>query len=230
MLRGIIKYLQRHHIALLALFLALGGTSFAAASFINGKQIKPHSLPKNRLTNSAIRSLKGDKGAQGPPGQRGPTGAQGIQGIQGVQGPPGPFPTVLAATHSLYGTFNVECDGSVCEGGNAHFTYPLAAAPTVHYIQVGGAVPTGCSGSASAPAAAPGTFCAFEGDSGGAPTARGFVNPLDDGTGTATRFGGGFYLQGSAGSNHWIEGVWVVTGTPGSAAPAKAPASAKRVN
>ncbi|HTS72228.1 MAG TPA: hypothetical protein VMG74_00780 [Gaiellaceae bacterium] len=80
MLRGITRYLQRHHIALLALFLALGGTSFAAASFINGKQIKPGSLPKNRLTKSAIKSLKGNKGVQGVPGQRGPTGAQGVAG------------------------------------------------------------------------------------------------------------------------------------------------------
>ena len=61
MLAGIASYLRRHHVALLALFLALGGTSLAAASFINGKQIKPGSIPKNRLTASAIRSLKGNK-------------------------------------------------------------------------------------------------------------------------------------------------------------------------
>ena len=78
MLGGITKYLRRHHVALLALFIALGGTSaYAAASFINGKQIKPGSLPKNRLTKSAIKSLKGNKGAQGLPGQRGPTGPLG---------------------------------------------------------------------------------------------------------------------------------------------------------
>jgi hypothetical protein len=89
MLRGITKYVGRHSIAFLALFVALGGTSFAAANFINGKQIKPGSIPKNRLTNSAIRQLKGAKGAQGPPGQRGATGPQGIQGIQGIPGTPG---------------------------------------------------------------------------------------------------------------------------------------------
>src|SRR5690348_580733 len=93
MLKGFTKHLGRNSIALLALFVALGGTSYAAASFINGKQIKPGSLPKNRLTKSAIKSLHGAKGAQGVPGQRGPTGAQGIQG---VQGPPGAAGTALA--------------------------------------------------------------------------------------------------------------------------------------
>lgn len=78
MLRGITKYLGRHHVALLALFLALGGTSaYAAASLINGKQIKPNSIPKNRLTKKAVKQLHGAKGAQGLPGQRGPTGPLG---------------------------------------------------------------------------------------------------------------------------------------------------------
>jgi len=87
MLRGITRVMGRHGIALLALFVALGGTSFAAASFINGKQIKPNSIPKNRLTKSAVKSLHGAKGAKGVPGQRGPTGAQGAPGTPGAAGP-----------------------------------------------------------------------------------------------------------------------------------------------
>ena len=88
-------------IATLALFVALGGTSVAAVSYINGKQIKPHSIPKNRLTKSAVRSLHGAKGAAGAPGQRGPTGAQGPQGIQGTQGVQGPIgPSDVYSTRS----------------------------------------------------------------------------------------------------------------------------------
>jgi hypothetical protein len=41
------------------------------------------------------------------------------------------------------------------------FPVPLASAPTAHFIPAGGAVPPGCSGSVSAPAAAPGNLCAF---------------------------------------------------------------------
>jgi hypothetical protein len=80
MTRGLGRFLRHNAIALLALFLALGGTSFAAATLINGKLIKPHTIAKNRLTNKAIAQLRGNRGPQGPAGAagaRGPTGAQG---------------------------------------------------------------------------------------------------------------------------------------------------------
>ena len=90
MTRGFGRFLRRNTIALLALFLALGGTSYAAATLISGSQIKPHTIAKNRLTNKAIKQLKGNRGARGPAGAPGAPGAQGIQGIQGIQGPAGP--------------------------------------------------------------------------------------------------------------------------------------------
>ena len=61
-------------ISVLALFVALGGTSLAAVGFINGKNIKPHSIPTDRLTKGALQALHG---AQGPPGPRGPKGDTG---------------------------------------------------------------------------------------------------------------------------------------------------------
>ncbi len=85
-----ITYVRRHHIGLLALFLALGGTSLAAASFINGRQITQHSIPKDRLTYGALASLKGARGAQGLRGLQGVQGLQGGPGSQGPQGPQGP--------------------------------------------------------------------------------------------------------------------------------------------
>jgi hypothetical protein len=80
MTRGLGRFLRQNTIALLALFVALGGTSFAAATLINGSQIKPHTIAKNRLTNRAIAQLRGNRGPAGPAGpagQRGPTGPQG---------------------------------------------------------------------------------------------------------------------------------------------------------
>jgi hypothetical protein len=73
-------------VAAVALFVALGGSSLAAASFINGKHIKPHSIPTNRLTKKAIKALHGAKGAQGAQGAQGPQGLPGIQGLQGTPG------------------------------------------------------------------------------------------------------------------------------------------------
>jgi hypothetical protein len=74
-------------IATLALFVALGGTSVAAVSYINGRQIRPHSIPKNRLTHRAITQLKAN---------RGPRGLRGARGPAGPVGPTGPGPVVLA--------------------------------------------------------------------------------------------------------------------------------------
>ena len=81
MLVGFTAFLRRQAIALLALFVALGGTSFAAANLISGSQIKPHTIAKNRLTNSAVRQLHGTQGARGPAG---PQGAQGAPGANGT--------------------------------------------------------------------------------------------------------------------------------------------------
>jgi hypothetical protein len=87
---GVAAYVRRHHLGLLALFVALGGTSFAAAGVIKGSQIAPHSILKNRLTNGAIRSLKGSQGTQGAPGAQGPQGSSGARGPQGAAGAAGP--------------------------------------------------------------------------------------------------------------------------------------------
>lgn len=89
MSRGFARFLRQNAIALLALFLALGGTSFAAATLISGSQIKPHTIAKNRLTNKAIKQLKGNRGPRGLQGARGPTGAQGTQGARGPTGAQG---------------------------------------------------------------------------------------------------------------------------------------------
>lgn len=98
----IARYARTNFLALLALFIALGGTSFAAANAINGKSIKPHTIPKNRLTNSAIRSLKGARGArgaQGAQGAQGPTGGSGAKGTTGAKGPTGAAGTAVAYAH-----------------------------------------------------------------------------------------------------------------------------------
>jgi len=70
-------------IATVALFVALGGSSLAAASFINGKHIKPHSIPTNRLTKKAIKALHG---AKGPQGAQGPQGVQGFRASRAYRG------------------------------------------------------------------------------------------------------------------------------------------------
>jgi hypothetical protein len=52
----------RHHVALLALFVALGGTA-AAATYISGTRIKPRSIPENRLAPKAAAAFKASEPA-----------------------------------------------------------------------------------------------------------------------------------------------------------------------
>ncbi|HYZ76564.1 MAG TPA: hypothetical protein VE596_04240 [Gaiellaceae bacterium] len=77
--------------ATLALFVALGGTSFAAASLVpansvGSTQIKNRSIRLIDIRKKAITLLKGQKGPRGPAG---PPGAQGVKGDKGDKGDPG---------------------------------------------------------------------------------------------------------------------------------------------
>jgi hypothetical protein len=100
-----VAYLKRHHLGLLALFFALGGTSLAAvnalapANSVNSAAVINGSLGAVDLSarartalkgNRGLRGLKGATGVKGDTGAAGPQGAQGAQGPQGPQGPVGP--------------------------------------------------------------------------------------------------------------------------------------------
>jgi hypothetical protein len=54
-------------IALLALFIALGGSVYAASNKIDGSQIKAKSLPGNRLVPGSVAATQIKKGAIGEP-------------------------------------------------------------------------------------------------------------------------------------------------------------------
>ena len=85
-------------VAYLALFVALGGTTYAATR-IGSKEIKDNSIQSRDIRNRAIAltdisakarsSLRGQRGAQGSPGAAGAPGAPGGQGPAGPAGPSG---------------------------------------------------------------------------------------------------------------------------------------------
>lgn len=87
-------------IALLALFVALGGgAALAASGLISGKKIVNHSIPEKKLTAAAVEALRG---LQGPAGPRGPRGATGARGLQGPKGDPGPIgPSSATSAHAV---------------------------------------------------------------------------------------------------------------------------------
>jgi len=107
------SYINRHHLALFALFFALGGTSFAAGNAllpgnsVGTKQVINGSLQTNDLSKTARSALKGNtgmRGPAGPAGAQGTQGAQGATGAQGVQGAPGQSATKLFVALDADGT------------------------------------------------------------------------------------------------------------------------------
>jgi hypothetical protein len=96
-------FAQRNAIALLALFIALGGTSFAASqallprNSIGTAQIKRGAIVSSDVKDGGLlaRDFKRGQLPAGPTGPQGAQGAQGAQGPQGVQG--------VAGTARAYG-------------------------------------------------------------------------------------------------------------------------------
>jgi hypothetical protein len=90
----LLAYVRQHHVALLALFVALGGTSYAAVKLpknsVGTKQIKSKAVTPKKVSPATIRLFKGQKGSTG---NAGPAGTQGPKGDPGSAGPAG---TVVA--------------------------------------------------------------------------------------------------------------------------------------
>ena len=133
MLRGIAAYVRRHHIALLALFFALGGTAVAASNLlprnsVGSAQVINGSLQKKDLAGKAVKALKGNRGARGvrgAAGTQGPTGAQGIQGVQGPQGVPGTPATKLFAHITDTGALSSVKSGATAAAHNSAGDYTV---------------------------------------------------------------------------------------------------------
>ena len=81
-------------IALVALFVALGGTGYAALT-VTSKNVKDNSLTGKDVKDRSLKAAdfgagQLPAGAQGPAGQAGPQGPAGPAGPQGPAGPAGP--------------------------------------------------------------------------------------------------------------------------------------------
>jgi hypothetical protein len=78
--------------AYLALFVALGGTSYAAASLprnsVGNAQLKNNAVTSSKVRNGSLTARDFRSGSL-PRGPQGPAGPAGAQGPAGPQGPPG---------------------------------------------------------------------------------------------------------------------------------------------
>ena len=221
------RYLGQHHLALLALFILLGGGSaYAAATLVprnsvGSAQVINGSLQTKDLSKKARKALKGNrgprgfKGVQGTQGVQGAQGARGPTGAQGLQGPPGPFPDPLASGKTLRGLWDINlyptAMGQFAQS-SISFGFRLPAFATPHYIAPAGTPPVGCPGTALDPQASPGNFCLY------ARTASGFTgdvlicDSLRSLCGTTSTVGA-FIFAGSNSTSTRVEsrGSWAVT-------------------
>lgn len=90
------RYIRDHHLAFLALFVALGGTSYAAVSLprdsVGAKQIQKGAVTTSEVRNRSLlaEDFKAGELPRGRTGATGPRGATGATGPAGPAGPQGP--------------------------------------------------------------------------------------------------------------------------------------------
>ncbi len=204
--------------ATVAVFIALGGGAYAAASLpagsVGAKQLKNKSVTPSKVAPGTIALFKGQKGAVGSPGAQGVQGSQGPQGptgntgSTGNTGPEGPFPSTLPSGKTIVGVFDVEgvssggisSTGSLATG-SISYLYE-APSQTVVYVAAGGSDPH-CTGNFAAPTAPPGYTCIYETENG---------NAGAHGVNFHTDAGVALYVFSAAAGAFEIHGSWAATG------------------
>src|SRR5205823_2994448 len=87
--RTMLKYVRSNAVSFLALFVALGGTSYAALTLpsnsVGTKQLRRGAVTAEKVRTQSLLA-QDFKAGQLPRGRTGPRGQQGVQGVQGVAG------------------------------------------------------------------------------------------------------------------------------------------------
>src|SRR5690349_22567027 len=149
------SHIRRNVVAYLALFVALGGTSYAAIKLpgntVGTKQLKTGAVTTKKLAKNSVTGAKV---------------ADGSLTASDVNAATLPFPNPPKSGTTLRGTFAVagvaSSAGDVFQEG-VSFGFTLAAAPTVHLVLPGTAPPAGCTGGTpQSPTADRGQLCIYE--------------------------------------------------------------------
>jgi hypothetical protein len=129
-------------VACLALFVALGGTGYAAMSLprnsVGAHQLRKGAVTGSKLSRSAIKMLQhklGKRGPRGPQGAPGLPGAAGAPGAQGAAGAPGATKVVArygnVQSSPTGGASFASCQaGETVTGGGWDFTTQPASSTT----------------------------------------------------------------------------------------------------
>jgi Collagen triple helix repeat (20 copies) len=128
MLSGVIRHVRQQFVGYIALFIALGGVSYAAvalpAKSVGTKQLRNGAVTPAKVAASTIARFKGQRGLTGARGLTGPRGLTALQGSTGATGAAGTNGTngtngatnVVVRTNSL--TLPSTANGSVIASCN----------------------------------------------------------------------------------------------------------------
>ncbi len=106
-------------ISMVALFVALAGTGYAATSLPNNsvgtKQLKANAVTSAKVLNGSLvtADFKAGQLPAGPQGPAGPAGPKGSPGSSGAQGPAGPEGPSNALVHYVSGPVTIVADAKI---------------------------------------------------------------------------------------------------------------------
>jgi hypothetical protein len=134
-------HVQSNVVAYLALFVSLGGVSYAAATIgsaqiknnsVRSKDIRNRTLVTTDISRKTVASLRGKQGPPGPLGPQGPRGATGVSGNQTLE--LGAYSTALPANMTPAGSGCVEhaSDNNIL---NARLDLPLPAGAAITQVR-----------------------------------------------------------------------------------------------
>lgn len=238
MLERFLSFARQQVFGLVALFVALGGTSWAVATgSIDSREIKNSSVRSMDIRNNDVLSedirngsllakdFEADQLPAGPKGDTGATGPQGERGDTGLQGPTGqPGTSVFASTipsgTTVKGAFGdtdtgTDTDSSASVRGAVSFPVPAPANLSNEQVNFATALAgdndATCTGNTGAPTAPPGKVCLYVDDFTGL---SGSLSGLSINPGsTASRLGFAFAGTGNTAdpSRMILQGTWAYT-------------------
>lgn len=211
-------------VSIIALVVALGGTSYAAFTLpknsVGTRQLKNKAVTLAKIAPAARGALakvgQGNAGPVGPPGQPGQPGQPGPKGDTGAQGVPGPVTTTAPSGITQRGFFYIS--GYATEAMATSITFPLKLSASPTAVEVPWAAPnpdpTHCPGTVDAPSAAPGYLCVYDGTPTNVAQTQwgGYLQIVDaDGHGGASPFGAALTARVASTGSIDFPGSWAVT-------------------
>jgi hypothetical protein len=215
------RFLRHNTIALIALFFALAGTTFAAANAlprnsVGTKQLKNNAVISSKIKNNQVTGADVKESSLGKvPSAANADHATAADNATNAThatsadtattaskaNAPGTLGSGQTETGAVY-VITPQNGASNYLGASISYPIPLAAPASASYLPFG-TTTTACPGSAANPSAASGHLCVYEVSTSA--TGVGFED--------VGKYGAGIYGQTAAGSSYdYITAVWAVTG------------------